>query len=210
MAASKIMENTSCPSLPYDPTEFPREMQRHYISAGEEEIREMLEFIGLSDAQDLFSHIPGQLLFPDGIDVPEELEYNETAKALLTLSERTNLKNSFIGDMLPCWGTHPIVDFVSRLRPLTTSYTPYQPERSQGTLVTHWIYQCALSALTGFEAINTSLYDRSAALFEAIACAIRTSRRGSRILLAESLFDEDLEVLETLTKETEIEFSFAK
>ena len=61
-----------------------------------------------------------------------------------------------------------------------------------------------------FEAINTSLYDRSAALFKAIACAIRTSRRGSRILLAESLFDEDLEVLETLAKETEIQFSFAK
>ena len=112
--------------------------------------------------------------------------------------------------MLPVWKTDPIVDFVLRLRPLTTSYTPYQPERSQGTLVTHWIYQCTLSALTGFEAINTSLYDRSAALFEAIACAIRTSARGSKILLAESLFDEDVEVLETLAKETEIEFVLAK
>ena len=210
MAVSNLKKNVSSPSLPYDPAEFPRELRRHYISAGEEEIREMLDSIGLSDAKDLFSHIPRQLLFPDGIDLPEELEYHETAKALQTLSEITNLKNSFIGDMLPCWVTHPIVDFVSRLRPLTTSYTPYQPERSQGTLVTHWIYQCALSALTGFEAINTSLYDRSAALFEAIACAIRTSRRGSRILLAESLFDEDLEVLETLAKETETQFSFAK
>ncbi len=204
------MENTDCPNLPYDPAEFPRETQRHYISASEEEIRSMLDAIGLSDPRDLFSHIPDQLLFPDGIDLPEELEYNETAKALLSLSEKTNLRHSFIGDMLPAWKTDPIVDFVLRLRPLTTSYTPYQPERSQGTLVTHWIYQCALSSLTGFEAINTSLYDRSSALFEAIACAIRTSSRGSKILLAESLFDEDVEVLETLAKETEIEFVPAK
>jgi glycine dehydrogenase len=210
MAVSKIMENTDCPSLPYDPAEFPRETQRHYISASEEEIRSMLDTIGLSDPKDLFSHIPDQLLFPDGIDLPEELEYNETAKTLQALSKKTTLRHSFIGDMLPVWKTHPIVDFVSRLRPLTTSYTPYQPERSQGTLVTHWIYQCALSALTGFEAINTSLYDRSSALFEAIACAIRTSARGSKILLAESLFDEDVEVLETLAKETEIEFVLAK
>jgi glycine dehydrogenase len=210
MAESKLMENTDCPSLPYDPAEFPRETQRHYISASEEEIRSMLGAIGLSDPKDLFSHIPSQLLFPDGTDLPDELEYMEAAKALLSLSEKTNLRHSFIGDMLPVWKTHPIVDFVSRLRPLTTSYTPYQPERSQGTLVTHWIYQCTLSALTGFEAINTSLYDRSSALFEAIACAIRTSAQGSKILLAESLFDEDVEVLETLAKETEIEFVVAK
>ena len=81
MAVPKLMENTDCPSLPYDPAEFPRETQRHYISASEEEIRSMLDAIGLSDNRDLFSHIPDQLLFPDGIDLPEELAYNETAKA---------------------------------------------------------------------------------------------------------------------------------
>ena len=100
------------------------------------------------------------------------------------------------------------MDFVSSLRNLSTSYTPYQPERSQGTLITHWIYQCALSLLTGFEAINTSLYDRSFAIYEAITCAIRTSRKPSRILLASSLFPQEIEVLETLSKETGIKFDF--
>jgi glycine dehydrogenase len=210
MAVPKLMENTDCPSLPYDPAEFPRETQRHYITASEEEIRSMLETIGCNSTQDLFSHIDDEVLFAAKPDLPDELEYGEAVTELFEISDKTNLKNSFVGDMLPVWSTHPIVDFVSKLRPLTTSYTPYQPERSQGTLVTHWIYQCALSALTGFEAINTSLYDRSSALFEAIACAIRTSGRGSRVLLAEGLFDEDVEVLETLAKETEIQFSFAK
>ena len=137
MSVSKIIDKTGLPNLPYDPAEFPRETQRHYISASEEEIRSMLDAIGLSDPKDLFSHIPDQLLFPNGMGLPEELEYNETAKALLSLSQKTNLRHSFIGDRLPAWKTDPIVDFVSRLRPLTTSYTPYQPERSQGTLVTH-------------------------------------------------------------------------
>ena len=97
---------------------------------------------------------------------------------------------------------------LARLRPLTTSYTPYQPERSQGTLQTHWIYQCALSALTGFEAINTSLYDRSFAIYESILCAIRTSKRHSKVLLSKSLFENDIQVLETLAEGTGLEFSF--
>lgn len=204
------MEKTDCPILPYDPAEFPRETQRHYISANEEEIRSMLETIRMASPKELFSHIPDELMFADNAGLPDELEYMEAAKKLLLLSEKTNLRNSFIGDLLPVWKTHPIVDFVSKLRPLTTSYTPYQPERSQGTLVTHWIFQCALSTLTGFEAINTSLYDRSAALFEAISCAIRTSSRGSKVLLASTLFDEDVEVLKTLARETKIEFTFAR
>jgi glycine dehydrogenase len=210
MVVSKLMEKTDCPILPYDPAEFPRETQRHYISANEEEIRSMLETIRMASPKELFSHIPDELMFADNAGLPDELEYMEAAKKLLLLSEKTNLRNSFIGDLLPVWKTHPIVDFVSKLRPLTTSYTPYQPERSQGTLVTHWIFQCALSTLTGFEAINTSLYDRSAALFEAISCAIRTSSRGSKVLLASTLFDEDVEVLKTLARETKIEFTFAR
>ena len=210
MAASKLKESTDCPILPYDPAEFPRETQRHYITASEDELKSMLDTIGCHSAEDLFSHIDDDFLFPAKPELPEELDYEEAAVRLAEISGKTNLKNSFVGDMLPVWKTHPIVDFVSNFRPLSTSYTTYQPERSQGTLVTHWIYQCALSSLTGFEAINTSLYDRSSALFEAIACAIRTSGRGGKILLAESLFDEDVEVLKTLAKETQIRFSLAK
>ncbi|MDA0344209.1 MAG: aminomethyl-transferring glycine dehydrogenase subunit GcvPB, partial [Verrucomicrobia bacterium] len=99
-----------------------------------------------------------------------------------------------------------IVGQVSQLRPLSTSYTPYQPERSQGTLVTHWIYQCVLSNLTGFEAINTSLYDRSAAIFEAICCARRSRKRPGSVLLAQSLFEEDISFLHTHARGTDLNF----
>ena len=58
------MENTDCPNLPYDPAEFPRETQRHYISATEEEIRSMLDAIGLSDPKDLFSPHPRSTIVP--------------------------------------------------------------------------------------------------------------------------------------------------
>jgi glycine dehydrogenase len=195
-------------TLPFDPQEFPRETSRHYISATEQEIKDMLSTIGLTELSQLFTHINPTLLFPQPLSLPEERTYQSVANEMASIASLSNHKLSFVGDQLPVWETPGIIDFVSKLRNLSTSYTPYQPERSQGTLISHWIYQCAMSALTGFEAINTSLYDRSFAIYEAITCAIRTSKKPSRILLASSLFPQEIEVLETLAKETEIKFDF--
>src|SRR5690606_101333 len=104
----------------------------------------------------------------------------------------------------PQYRVPEIVDHVSSLRNLTTSYTPYQPERSQGTLMTHWLYQCALSMLTGFEAINLSLYDRATALFEAICCALRLTRGTDTVIVSQSIYPGDLDVIRSLIRETKI------
>jgi glycine dehydrogenase len=200
---------SSVHELGYDPEEHPREVSRHYISASDDDLASMLNKVGLGSLQDLFSHLPKPQLFDGDLSLPEELSYKDAAEHLHQISRKTNLHSSFIGDLLPVWKVHPIVEQVSQLRPLSTSYTPYQPERSQGTLVTHWIYQCVLSALTGFEAINTSLYDRSAALFEAICCARRSRKRSGPVLLAQSLFNEDISFLNTHARGTDLEFEMA-
>ena len=203
-----ISENQP-PPLGYEPNEFPRELTRHYVSATEEDIKSMLETAGVEKLEDLFSHVPSEVRFSEPLELPDELSYQDLQKSLHRISEQTNLRTSFIGDGLPSWVVHPVVSYVSNLRPLTTSYTPYQPERSQGTLMTHWIYQCVMSTLTGFEAVNSSLYDRSMAIFEAICCAIRLKRGSSTAIIAETLFPEDMEVLRTLTTDTEITLAFA-
>ena len=156
----------------------------------------------------LFAHIQPNLLFPQPLELPNELSYFEVADEISQISNLSNLRLSFIGDQLPQWNTPKIIEFVSNLRNLSTSYTPYQPERSQGTLISHWIYQCAMSALTGFEAINTSLYDRSFAIFEAITCSIRTSRKPARILLASTLFPEEIEVLKLFRRKQALNLIF--
>ena len=210
LSNSKILKNPNKndSNLPYDPSEFPRELKRHYISAGNDDISSMLEIIGLNSLDDLYSHIPKDLHFEESPNLPDELDYDEAIIKLSEIAHKTNHKISFIGDALHVWKSHKIVDFVSNLRSLSTSYTPYQPERSQGTLVTHWIYQCAMSTLTGFEAINTSLYDRTAAIYEAICCAVRTNKKGSKILLAETLFEKEVDVIRTLAEETSLTFDF--
>jgi glycine dehydrogenase len=191
-------------SLPFDPDALPREKLRHYISASEDDIQAMLTEVGASALEELYAHIPANCRFAEAPELPEELSYADLQTRLKEIAGQNRICESYIGDGLPHYAVTPVVDPVCGIRNLTTAYTPYQPERSQGTLTTHWIYQCLMSQLTGFEAINSSLYDRSTATFEAMATAVRLSRKADTILLSEGLYPGDREVIETLLPGTGI------
>lgn len=182
-----------------------REFARHYIPASDSDISEMLEAIGKTSLDQLFDHIPEEVRFAEPAKLPEELDYNTLKERLLKIASMNRVGASFLGDGVPDFVPSPVVAPICDIRNLTTAYTPYQPELSQGTLLAHWIYQCSMAKLTGFEAVNASLYDRSTSIFEGICAAIRMSRGRSAAIIPETLFPGDLEVLETLAKGTEIE-----
>jgi glycine dehydrogenase len=192
------------PPLGYDPAALPREQARHYIPASEADLAAMLRVIGVQKLDDLFSHLPADIRFAAPPPLPDELSYDALLDRLASLAARNAPAAAFLGDGLPVYRVPPIVAEVASIRNLTTAYTPYQPERSQGTLLTHWIYQCLLSQLTGFEAVNSSLYDRASALFEAACCAVRLADNpaADTLLLAGSLFPSDIEVLQTHAADT--------
>jgi glycine dehydrogenase len=188
--------------LPYDPNTLPRELTPHYISSTKEEQAEMLKALNAKELKDLFTHIPDNVKFETAPYVCEELSYNDLIAHMENIAAKNNLKTCFIGDGLKNYKVTEIVPYVCDLRGLTTAYTPYQPERSQGTLQTLWIYSSTLSMLTGFEAMNASFYDRSTALYEAIQTATRIVKNTKTALVCESLFPGDIEVLKTHAKET--------
>ena len=190
-----------------DPSVLPRELQRHYISATEQDIAYMLRTVGMHSLDDLYADIPREYLFEEPPDLPDEVSYETLQAKLTSIAAKNAPHESFIGDGLPDFSVHPIVPFVSEIRNLSTAYTPYQAERSQGTLISHWIYQCLLSMLTGFEAINASLYDRATAIYEAICVALRLKRGADSILIPKALYPGDLEVLETMAAGTGIELN---
>ncbi len=192
-------------NLPYNPQELQRELARFYISATESEQKEMLAELGLSKIEDVFAGMPKDIFFKEDLGLGPELSYEELQKRLLTISQKNNIKPSFIGDGLKDYEVPSIVGYVCNIRGLTTAYTPYQPERSQGTLYTLWLYSSALSALTGFEAINASLYDRSTCLYEALMTATRLARGKQKVLVAKTIYPGDLEVVHTLAAATDLE-----
>lgn len=188
-------------------SENPRERARHYLPASAADLQAMLGETECKQLRDLFNHIEPEVFF-DKLDVPEELGYDALRSEMAAIAARNRTLTSYAGDGLPDFSQHAIVAEVSAIRNLTTAYTPYQPERSQGTLMTHWIYQCLMHQLTGFEAINSSLYDRSTAIHEAICTSLRTKRKADTALILEGLYPGDIEVLRTLTADTDIRLEF--
>jgi glycine dehydrogenase len=189
--------------LPYDPTKLHRELNKFYLSASDKDIQEMLDAVGKKDLSEFFNHIPEDIKFKNMKEF-ETLSYSDLIDHMETLSKKNNIKSSFIGDGLCHYKVPEIVPHVLGIRGLTTAYTPYQPERSQGTLQTLWLYASAVSMLTGFEAINASFYERSTCLYEALCTALRLKRKTTTVLVSEGIYPDDLKVLDTLSVETGI------
>jgi len=181
-----------------------RENARHYIPASQEDIAAMLQSVGKADLAALFDHIPSDVLFAEAPELPDELSYEALKEELERISKLNRTGTSFLGDGLLDLEPSPVVGPICNIRNLTTAYTPYQPELSQGTLIAHWIYQCSMARLTGFEAVNASLYERSTSIFEGICAAVRMSRGKDTAIVPETLYPADIEVLETLFEEMEI------
>lgn len=183
--------------LGYDPEKLERELTPFYISATDSEIKEMLDYVGVKDLSELYSHIPEHSRFKSAPHVTEKLNYTDLIAHVENLSKKNTIKTSFLGDGLQQYKVHEMAPFVCSIRGLTTAYTPYQPERSQGTLHTLWMYSSTMSMLTGFEAINASFYDRSTCLFESFNTALRLVKNSSVALVSEGMYPGDIEVLNT-------------
>ncbi len=196
--------------LPYNPTELERELRPFYLGTNEADIKAMLETIGVNKLEDLFAHLPPEVLFKSPSTMSEGLSYTELVQHVEEVANKNRPTTSFIGDGLQSFKVPDIVPYVCNIRGLTTAYTPYQPERSQGTLHTLWIYSQTIGMLTGFEGINASLYERSTCLFEAINTAKRMTKKKHTFLISEGIYPGDKEVLHTLEKETDLNLTALK
>lgn len=191
--------------LSYDPKFLPRELKPFYISASSKDISEMLNEVHSGSLPELFDSLPEEVKFENFDELPEALTYEALQETIASIAAKNRPCPSFIGDGLPVYREHRIVASILSIRNLTTCYTPYQPEMSQGTLIALWIYQCLMSKLTGFEAINASLYDRSTAIFEAMNCVLRMKKgKADTILISEGILPQDREVVKTLSKGTQL------
>lgn len=186
-----------------------RESARFYIGASDQDIQEMLTSLGLNSLDELYSHIDPSVKFDTAIKIAPPMEYDQLLEHLKSIQAKNKIETSFIGDGLPHFKPSEIINEICNIRGLTTAYTPYQPERSQGTLQSLWIYQSLIAEITGFEAINASLYERSTALFEALCCGLRLKRKSTKVVVADTIYPGDKEVLNTLSDKTEMEILYA-
>jgi glycine dehydrogenase subunit 1 len=100
----------------------------------ENEIRQMLDAIGVGSIEELFADIPAALR-PKSFDLPNGMTENEATAFFnrLSLRNRTDYL-SFLGGGYYDHFIPAAVNAISSRSEFFTAYTPYQPEASQGTL----------------------------------------------------------------------------
>ena len=153
-----------------------------YVPHTKKEVEEMLRVIGVSSIEELFKDI-GPALRPSSFNIPEgksEFEVKEHLERL-SLKNNTNLIN-FVGGGFYDHYIPAVVDALAGRSEFYTSYTPYQPECSQGTLQAMYEYQTAICILTEMDVANASLYDGGTALFEAVMMSLRITGKNKIII----------------------------
>ncbi|MEO7538833.1 MAG: aminomethyl-transferring glycine dehydrogenase subunit GcvPA [Pyrinomonadaceae bacterium] len=172
-----------------------------YIPNSPEERQEMLATVGLADAKELFRSIPADVQLNRPLNVTDPLAESEVIGSLTVMAAKNTAttKPSFLGAGVYSHFSPTIVDHLIQRSEFFTSYTPYQPEISQGTLQYIFEFQTLVCQLTGMEVANASMYDGSTAMAEAYLMAQRVTRRD-KIIVAGSVHPEYREVAETYTK----------
>ena len=172
-----------------------------YLPHTRADVEEMLEVIGLDSISDLFEAVPENVKLGRPLDVPPALDEVSLAAHLKELAGR----NKGAGD-LTCFAGGGAYDHyvpaaarsLASRGEFTTSYTPYQPELSQGVLQAVFEFQTHVCELYGMEVANASLYDGASSLVEAVNLACRTTKRD-RVVVAGTIHPHYLEVLKTYT-----------
>jgi glycine dehydrogenase subunit 1 len=165
----------------------------------EEDVRGMLDALGLDSLDDLYGHIPAAVL----LDRPLNLRPGLSEMELLVDLRRLAGRNRHADDLVCFAGggayDHYVPAAVWALAgrsELQTSYTPYQPELSQGVLQALFEYQSMIGDLTGLPVSNASLYDGPTALVEAVNLA-RSATGRDGVLVAGTVDPRYVETLRT-------------
>jgi glycine dehydrogenase subunit 1 len=162
----------------------------------------MLARIGVGSVDALFDVIPADVRFPK-LDLPNglsELEVTRHLRALASENQAAGSLACFLGAGVYNHHIPAAVPALATRGEFLTSYTPYQPEISQGTLQATFEFQSLVCELFELDVANASLYDGATAVAEAVLMAERVTRR-ERVVLAGSLHPEYRSVVETYVAE---------
>ena len=151
-----------------------------YLPHTNEDIAEMLKAIGLKSLDDLFPTIPDGCRMKGDLDLPQPMTEWELNRHMDALSRTMSVSPEYKVFMGAGSYEHFIpasVTSLSSRSEFVTSYTPYQPEMSQGTLQAIYEYQTLTARLLGMEVATASHYDGASSLAESLLMAIRITKR---------------------------------
>lgn len=178
-----------------------------YLPHTDQDRRDMLAAIGVPHLSQLFSDVPQDALLPGPLDLPQGLPEMAVERHFAGLAQK-NLSAGcapfFIGAGLYRHHIPASIDQLLTRGEFLTSYTPYQPEVSQGTLHYLFEFQTQVALLTGMDVANASMYDGATACAEAALMAGRVTKR-KKVILSGSVHPHYRETTETALQYTDME-----
>ena len=172
-----------------------------YIPSTDEDKQQMLKTIGVSSFEELLSDVPKKHLQPT-LNLKEALSEQELTEFFQLLSNNNFSSTTITSYMGGGAYNHYIPSTVKAMiqrGEFLTSYTPYQPEASQGTLQVGFEFQSMIAQLFDMEVCNAGMYDGPTALAEAALMACRI-KRNNNVIIHESVSEKTLDVLRSYSK----------
>ena len=171
-----------------------------YIPHTDDEVADMLSFLGLGSVDELFDVVPEALRLQRGLELADSAGEPDVLARFEELGERNRARN----DRLVCFAgggayDHEIPSVTKALAgrsEFVTSYTPYQPEVAQGVLQAVFEFQTMVSRLSGLPVANASLYDGASAAVEAVNLGVAASGR-ERVWVSQGIHPHWRQVLAT-------------
>ena len=168
-----------------------------YFPHTEDDLKAMMEMVGVKNLDDLYAQIPESIRFKGDYEIPLGESEMEVRQAFEKLGNQNRQLTCFAGyGVYDHYSPSVIPNLLSRSEFLT-SYTPYQAEISQGTLHYIFEYQSMMAELTGMDISNASMYDGTTATAEAMMMAVAAGKKQNKVLVSETLNANTRKVLDT-------------
>jgi glycine dehydrogenase subunit 1 len=169
-----------------------------FLPTSDADRAEMLSAIGAASVDALFTSIPDAVKQAPNLPPPlSEIEIRRWFSGMSRRSANARETEFFLGAGLYNHYVSSIADQMLYRAEWLTSYTPYQPEVSQGTLQSIFEFQTHMCLLTGLDVANASLYEGASALVEALLMAERLVRGRKRAVLSAAIHPEYRETVRT-------------
>ena len=171
-----------------------------YFPHTDEDIRAMLDRIGVNSLDDLYADVPQDCLYKGDYDLPESMTEQQVRDYFEGLAAKNPRMKVFAGAGAYDHYTPAVIPYITQRSEFITAYTPYQCEISQGTLRYIFEYQSMICALTGMDVSNASMYDGPTAAAESMRMMVAQAKKKNTVLVSNTLLPQVRGVIATYAK----------
>lgn len=171
-----------------------------YFPHTDEDIKVMLDRIGVKSLDDLYADVPADCLYKGEYDLPESMTEQQVRDYFEGLASKNPKLKVFAGAGAYDHDTPAVIPYITQRSEFITAYTPYQCEISQGTLRYIFEYQSMICTLTGMDVSNASMYDGPTAAAEAMRMMVSQAKKKNTVLVSNTLLPQVRGVITTYAK----------